>query len=118
MLCGADSQEERSTAQGDGSAAERSRIHPHSMEGVKRARIALGAGLQTVLGRESCFAKELVPLLMARGLAVPVQAFDVTVTMMGGQPLIIRADRSCTVATLKAEIEKKVTNACWLLECC
>ena len=88
------------------------------MEGVKRARIALGAGLQTVLGRESCFAKELVPLLMARGLAVPVQAFDVTVTMMGGQPLIIRADRSCTVATLKAEIEKKVTNACWLLECC
>ena len=56
--------------------------------------------------------------MMARNLAVPVQTFDVTVTNMSSETLIIKADRSCTVATLKAEIQKKVTNACWSVVDC
>ena len=54
------------------------------------------------------------PVEAAETLAKP----DVTVTNMGGDPLRIRADRSCTVATLKAEIQKKVTNACWSVVVC
>ena len=73
-----------------------------------RKRITLGACLRSVLGRESCFEEELVPLLIARRLAVPVRTFEVTVVMMGGRTFRIKADPSCAVESLKLHIQKTV----------
>ena len=61
-----------------------------------------------VLGREGCFEEELVPLLIARGLAVPVSTFEVSVTLMGGRTFRIKMDNQTDrVKDLKVAIQAR-----------
>ena len=82
---------------------------------AKTVRLSLGAGLQKVLGgTRTCLEHELVPLLMARELAVPVTTHGVSVTTMEGSTLCVKMDQTdCSVKCLKSRIENLRGCASW-----